>query len=130
MNRRSFLKFLPAGVLGAKHAAAEAAESLVLRRAPIGGIGYVDHGAALNMAGGIGGPSNSWAIKELEHLLDPRTRAMKRANIRVESLDPDLASMKSMSLGVRLEIQKDRLLDREVDRERSRLENIIAGIFD
>jgi hypothetical protein len=136
MNRRGFLKFLPAAVIGGKQAAAEAAEKLALGAGPIGGLGLMD--AAGSLSGGsytanyIGSSvqNTDWAINDLRRLLDPAWLAERRDEIRVQALDPDLASMKSMSLGVRMQIQKDRLLARYVERERTRLEKIIAGVFD
>lgn len=135
MNRRSFLKFLPAGVIGAKQAAAEAAEKLALGADPIGGLGYMDaeRGMPAPPTGYIGSStlsSRDWATNDLKRLIDPGWLRERRETIRVQSLDPDLASMKSMSLSVRIEMQKDRLLARHVEREKTRLEKIIAGVFD
>jgi hypothetical protein len=136
MNRRGFLKFLPAAVIGGKQAAAEAAEKLALGNAPIGGLGLMDADSSLGGGSyaanciGVSASSSEWAIKDLRRLIDPAWLAERRDEIRVQALDPDLATMKSMSLGVRMQMQKDRLLARHVERERTRLEKIIAGIFD
>lgn len=128
MNRRSFLKFLPAGVVGVRQAAAEAAEKLALGDGRIGGLGYMDHDTVGELGPmGWGGPTNDRAVKDLKRLLDPEWLKAKRETIQVRSLDPDIACMKSMSLSVRIQIQKDRLLARHVERERSILEKIIAG---
>lgn len=45
-------------------------------------------------------------------------------------LDPDLASMRSMSLSVRIEMQRERNLQRSIDRERSYLNGFLEKVLD
>lgn len=129
MNRRGFLKFLPAAVIGGKQAAAEAAEKLALGN--VGALGSVGFPPSVGM---IHSPDSSdsttWARRNLTRLLDPRWLEQRREQIGVAVLDPDLASMKSLSLSVRISMQKDRNFEREISRERSYLEKVIAGVFD
>lgn len=53
--------------------------------------------------------------------------AQVRGRVTVSVLDPDLASMQSMSLSVRMEMQKDRTARMLIDRERTWLERLIRG---
>ena len=126
MNRRSFLKFLPAGVIGAKQAAVEAAEKLALD----GVSGSMNlRGSPVSSAGSVG-IGNDWARANLKRLVDPEWIAYRKQQVAVGALDADLAMMKSIALGRRIDMQRDRNFQRETDRERSYLEKTIAGFFD
>jgi len=126
MNRRSFLKFLPAGVIGARQAAAEAAEKLALN----GVSGSMSLSGAPSTVAGPIGIGNDWARANLKRLIDPEWLAYRKQQVAVGALDADLAMMKSIALGRRIDMQRDRNFQRETDRERSYLEKTIAGFFD
>lgn len=54
----------------------------------------------------------------------------KRRNVVVTALDPDLAVRKSMSLSVRIGIQKERNFQREIENERTYYDRVLSGFFD
>ena len=128
MNRRSFLKFIPAGVIGAK----QAAEKLALGTADALGSGLgAQYAGAFYDAVETKGPSSiygdgSWIRESLARLVDPEWLAEMRRNTHVDCIDPDLASMQSISLSVKMQMQRDRNVERQVSGERTRLERMLA----
>ena len=129
MNRRSFLKFIPAGVLGAKQAAAQAAEKLAFG---VGEIGLEASSATDMPMGGIAGSGDyaGYARKRLAQMLTPWWQELRRRGISVSRLDPDLASMRSLSLSVRMQMQRDRNFERIMADERAHYEGALSGLFD
>lgn len=129
MNRRGFLGLLGATPFAAKKAAAEAVSSLVGISGPMAIPSGGDVPASLgSLSSSRGGPDDvEWATKQLSRFLNPKNLERMRKNIVVTRLDPDLASMQSMSLSARMAIQKERRLQETIDSERSWLERMIEG---
>lgn len=133
MNRRGFLKFLPAAAVGGKRALVEAAERLVLP-------GVVNPGLA-GSGGGAPAPDGSpldddpsrriWATKRLFQLANPVHLEQRRQDAwHVHALDPDLASMYSMSLSAKIVIQRERNYQRALDADRGFYGRVLSGLWD
>lgn len=128
-SRRSFFGILPGAALGGKQAAAAlAAEAEKL--AGVQALGASDTPYPQPSAVQVAVESSKWAAARLDQFFRPAERARRWDQTSVNHLDPDLVSMRSMSLSARMTIQKQRNFDRHEMRERSYLEGVIAGIFD
>lgn len=125
LSRRSFFGLIPGAALGGKaaikEAAAKAAEGMALA---VPGGGYPPMGLA--------GSTNdkSWAVKALQRLVDPDTFMERKRELVVTRFDPDLASNHSMSLSVKMLVQRERDFERYREREKTYLERTISGYFD
>jgi acetyl-CoA acetyltransferase len=120
VSRRSFFGILPGAALGAR---AAAAESLALGEGTLAAL----PGVMQMMPVGI---DKANAIKELARLALPSARDRMMADAWVSRLDPDLASMHSMSLAVRFQMQRERQVDREMAKRKTWLEGIVAGLWE
>lgn len=123
MNRRSFLKFIPAVGLASKTAAKEAIAKASGVDFGLSGFNEIPSGPGLSGAA----VDRGWALKKLAEVLDGTYRDKLAENTIVGRLDPDLAAMQSMSISARVFIQKERLIERAVKSERTWLERIIRG---
>lgn len=129
MNRRGFLKALAGAVAAGPRAASAAvqeAEKLVLEGLP---------GDSVIPSVGSWGPAPAqsslvWATRGLARLTNPMYREHIRSQIGVSRLDPDLASMRSMSLSVKVGIQQERNYHRALENEKTYLEKALTGLFD
>lgn len=138
MKRRNFLGFLGgAAVAGpgmAKAAAAKAVEDLALG----GGIGM-----PASFGGGLGpgpsgfvGQSASGAISQIvraQNMLEKiagmtaAERTKRKQQMHVGALDPDLAAYRSMSIGARMDMQRERNLERYIAERRGMWEIFADG---
>lgn len=66
----------------------------------------------------------------MAQLVNPAWLEQKLMDTTVHALDPDLASMRSISLSVKIEMQRERNFKREIARTKSYYEKVIAGVFD
>jgi hypothetical protein len=134
MRRRGFLGFMGgaavAGPSMAKQALAQSVGDLSL-----GGIGMSYGGLGVPLPASMGArsiSSASWAASNLAKLVgrSAAQHAFHRKRIQPVALDPDLASYRSMSLGARISMQRDRDYERSIEQERGYLEATIAGWFE
>lgn len=139
MNRRKFLTFLGLGAVGGKRAAAQAAEVLTAQM----NLGALDAAVGRKVAGtrrylgddsdfryGEGASEDEMTRVQNLRLFGLPDWIVERWNEDaddVDTLDPDLASMKSFSLSAKLSMQRDRNRKRAVeqywqrrDRDRAR----------
>lgn len=131
MNRRAFLRFLPGAIVGGKQAAKAAVdaatEKLVFEgiEGTVAGPVPAPHGVPMASSTG------EYARKELLRLANPFYVDQRREDDSwVNRLDPDLASMHSMSLSARISIQRDRNVGRAMDRHKRWLSRALTGAFD
>lgn len=133
MKRRGFLAALAAAPIVGPAVAKQAADKAVAELAGVnlGGLGGV--------SGALGGlvPPPSYApqhdlmraaslLRSIAGLTAEQRRKARR-NVWVQSLDPDLASYRSMSLSFRMEMQRDRNLQYRIENRRGWLERTLAG---
>lgn len=138
MKRRSFFGFAAgAAVAGpglAKAAAAKVVQDLALGQganalAGSGMIGYPEPGYGLAAAQG---PLDN--ILRAKSMLDKLTgmSAAKRAEIKrrlhVGALDPDLAGYHSLSIGTRIDMQRERNLEKMIAERRGVFERMAIGL--
>lgn len=128
-NRRSFFGLIPGAALGGKQAAvalAAEAEKLALGS---GGFSPPEGFYPESLSDAVPGEDRGWAARRLAELMDANKRARRWEHTFVTRIDPDLASMRSLSLSAKMAMQKQRDFDREEARTRTYLEGVIAGIF-
>lgn len=125
MNRRAFLKFLPAGIFGSrKAAAAMMAEAEQMALAAPGGASD----AAKQV---FPVPPGDWARKDLLRLANPEWLTWRKSSMAATTrFDPDLAVNRSYSLATKMLIQRDRDFARMIAAEKSQLQHIIEGMMD
>lgn len=130
MNRRGFIR----GLIAAPFAGKEAISKL----AQIGIQGTALGGATSESGVGYSEPRGfsshedySWCHEGLKRLLDPDNIKRIRDECFVAHLDPDLAACNSFSLAVRYTMQRERLVERQINSQRSRFETILreAGLL-
>lgn len=136
MKRRNFLGFLGgAAVAGpgmVKEAAAKATADLALGHGALGGLSYA--GSAPMPSYGIAAQSGMIdQIIRAKTMLDKlagmtaEQRARHKARLHVGALDPDLASYHSLSIGARMDMQRERQLDRLIKERRGMFEILATG---
>ncbi|MDP2618604.1 MAG: hypothetical protein Q8P46_00265 [Hyphomicrobiales bacterium] len=80
---------------------------------------------------GPGGPNDrSWAAQSLKRLFNPALLEQRKQNMVVTRFDPDLAANRSMSLSVKMLIQRERNFKRETESERTYLQQVLDGTWD
>lgn len=134
MKRRAFFGFAAgAAVAGpgmAKAAAAKVVEDLALGQgtsALVGGLGY---SGSVPFGGFAGAPIDG--ILRAQNMLSKiaglsaAERAKKKRQMHVGALDPDLAAYRSLSIGARIDMQRERNLERLLS-ERKGMWEILAG---
>lgn len=121
MKRRGFLSFLGGAAVAGPAMAKQAVvgiEAMALPTIPM-------HGPIGDLVGGIGGPYASgdeydhakWLrsrIAEVTGISDSQRRERMK-DVIVTSLDPDLAANRSFSLAAKIDMQKRRNVDRQLD---------------
>lgn len=132
MKRRNFLGFLGGAAVGGKQVAAKAIESAAALSLPDVAIktGDLASGSA-----GIGGPSIDPAYramrvkqiaKELVGFRKSKSKLIEEARLQMHDspfrLEPDLHSLRSMSLTRKIHIQRDADLLRQINRQKSWLQ--------
>ena len=132
MKRRNFLGFLGGAAVGGKQVAAKAIESAAALSLPDVAIktGVLASGSA-----GIGGPSIDPAYKamrvkqiakELMGFRKSKSKLIEEARLQMHDspfrLEPDLHSLRSMSLTRKIHIQRDADLLRQINRQKSWLQ--------
>ena len=134
MKRRSFLGFL-GGAAVAGPSMAKQAVAATLSDMSVAGLsgGLLQQG----LAQPVGGYASSvghleWAATQLAKL-GMRTAEQHAFHVRrqsVSTLDPDLASYRSMALHQKISIQRQRDYWRSLEHERGYLQATIAGWFE
>jgi hypothetical protein len=121
-NRRSFLRLVGMAPIAAPVAAREAAASIGLKSA----IGAAAVGINSGVVGaGLDPPAETheqYLVRSLKEIMRPEASEEARREISTMLLDPDLASMRSMSLSAVRAIQVERLVDRTIQMRKSYLE--------
>lgn len=131
MKRRGFLGFMGGAAVAGPGMVKEAAAK-TLADLSLGGIGGFPPSSpypsgAINSLGQM-----EWASKELAKLgLRPAAQhAFHKRRTQVHSLDPDLASYRSIALHRKISIQRERQYERELRETKSYFEATVAGWFD
>lgn len=137
MKRRGFLGVMAgAAVAGpgmAKQAAAKVAEELALGSGS-SSLGLVGGQVYGNM---MPPPSAVNSISEIargKNMLDKllgmsaTQKAKLRSRMHVGRLDPDLANYRSMSIGFRMEMQRDRNLERQLSDRKTMWQRLADGL--
>lgn len=138
MKRRKFLGFLGgAAVAGpgmAKAAATQGIEALSV--SPVMPMNMVNPGMFGTAASAISGPVDDfdpvgWARRDLARFLGKSAEQLirERNGIQVAMLDPDIASMRSLSLGAKVRMQRERLFERQQADERGWLERRLDEVL-
>lgn len=132
MNRRGFLKFLPAAIVGGRKAIAEAAKDEAAKWALIKPTGVTDERAWIPVRRSYetlfptAEKMRSNALSQLATLFSPSNVDRIRRGVVVTRLDPDIASLRSFSLSVKMSMQRERAVQKELYWEKDRLDGIIA----
>lgn len=133
MKRRKFLAFLGGAVASGPSAAKVVAEQASLESLRLGsiGIGSVVGGpvpASQDMFGESYERTN-WAKEALKTLtgMSALERDRMRRRTHINSLDPNIAACRSMSLVAKIRLSKDLAFEREQREQKSYLEGVIAG---
>jgi hypothetical protein len=125
MKRRGFLKLMGAAPIAAPVMAKEAAANMVAEL-PITGAKI---GASLSPSQPGGPPPSNigWAVKDLRRLftMSAQELARRKQLTSVHTLDADLASLRSIALWKRVQMQRDRNFERDIANEKSWLQHII-----
>ena len=126
-TRRGFLKMLGIGAAAAPMAPA-AVGDLTLSGVNVAGMGGLHFGgeAVQNPATSLG-YSQGWVQRKVAELMSPSAKAERWQNTNVFSLDPDLHALRSMSLGSKIAIQRQRNFERSEASARSYVERLLRG---
>lgn len=131
MKRRGFLGFLAGGAVAvpgmAKQAVASSMADLSLEG--ISGVVAGDGGFG-PVAASIG--QSDWAAKSLAQIVGRTAQQHEyfKRRTRVDRLDPDLATYRSLALHAKIAMQRDRDYQRNLESERGYFEAVVAGWFD
>lgn len=128
LNRRSFFGLIPGAALGVKPAAAALAAEA--ERLALGGLQAIGHPDRPYPGGSVVAGDTDWAQRRLLEFMRPAERVRRWEQTIVTRIDPDLASMRSLSLSAKMAIQKQRDFDRHEKSQIGYWEGVIAGIFD
>lgn len=129
MKRRAFLGFLGGAAVAGPQAAKSAAQ-MTMADTSFAGLGLARNMGAL--AAGSESPDKSWAVTSLKRLVgmsDVEVARRKRGHY-VDGLDPEVASLRSVSLVHKVRMTRDRAFERRNQDERTYLEGVIAGLWD
>lgn len=130
MRRRNFLGMFGAAVASGPKAIADVGlQGLNIRGvvAPLGLGGYEDRiGQSPSM------DNVSWAKSSLERLraMTPWARDLKRRSFHMEAMDPNTASLRSVSLSQKIRISHRRQYEASCRMHDSYLEGVIAGLLE
>lgn len=135
MKRRSFFGIAAgaavAGPRMAKQAVTEGLESLAVSGSSLGGA----VGGSYAIPAGM--PSTQNPISRVMQAqsafqklvgITAAQRAKYRKAVHVGQLDPDIAAYRSISLGAKIEWQKDRNVDRAIGERKSMLQRVLDGL--
>ena len=139
MKRRNFLGFLGGVAVGGKQVAAKAIESAAALSLPDIAI---KTGVLASGSVGIGGPSIDPAYKamrvkqiakELMGFRKSKSKLIEEARLQMHDspfrLEPDLHSLRSMSLTRKIHIQRDADLLRQINRQKSWLQRELEQLM-
>ncbi len=140
MKRRAFLGFLGgaavAGPTAAKSAADMAIADLAVADLAVGNVAFPSMGASLDgAAGGMNAATSSnigWATERLRKLVgaSDAEQRQKFRDFYVATLDPNIASCRSLSLTTRIRVSKRIQFDRQNEDRRTYLQGIIDGLWE
>lgn len=129
-SRRGVLRLIGMAPIAAQVAAKEQA----LAKINLGRHGLLQPGLAGYASGNANVPGSDHLHKQLKKLLSPGQRdKMRRQMSGPISLDPDLASSRSMSISAAVSIQRERNIDRMIEQElgwlQERIGEMTGGII-
>lgn len=131
MKRRSFMGLLGAvGVTGPK-GVAKAVAPVGSEVLSLAGMAYPEDGESMPMAHGVHG-STKWAKEALVKFIgmSAESEAQAKRSYYVNSLDPDTHSLRSVSLGAKMRITRERQYAAWKRNRKPYLEGVIAGLWD
>lgn len=128
MKRRAFLGFL-GGAAASGPAMAKAASEMTITDLSVSP--YIS-GGEVPYASVASKDDKIWAKSRLAHLLGKSAEqiAREKRDYCISSLDPDTASLRSVSLGGKIRMQKARSYEMNCKREEERYRGILAGLWD
>jgi hypothetical protein len=135
MKRRAFLGFLGGAAIAGPSAAKTAVEmttadlSLSKMGLAYSGVGMATASKAIGE--GFEYDHKSWAKDALKRMVGVTAaeRFRKKQQFYSDGLDPNVASLRSVSLTNRIRISRDHQFERSEERERHYLEGVIAGLW-
>lgn len=141
MQRRSFLGFLGGAVASAPAMAKTALSNVENLKFPgivPKGLGWFNEdpptpagGIGIPQSSPLGGPtpSTTWAWRNLRALknMNPWTKKFRERSFRLEALDPNTASLRSVSLSQKMRISRRIQVDEALLMERQRYHAQIRG---
>lgn len=134
MKRRGFLGALAAVAAGGPKTIARAVPTDVggLGLGTIAGLGHGLGEAYLDHAQPIDPGTTSWAATQLARLkaMTPWARRLKYRRTYVHALDPNTASLRSVSLGHKINMSKRIQFERQMENEHDYLKGIIGRMID
>jgi len=132
-TRRAFFALF-GGAVAAGPAAAKTAAQMTMADLSVGKLG-LSLGSSMvsgSPAGSINETSQvGWAKDSLKKLagVSKVERAMRKQEFYFDGLDPQIASLRSISLVNRIRISRDIQFERSEVRQRSYLEGVISGLW-
>lgn len=128
MKRRSFLGFL-GGAAAAGPSMAKGAADIAMSDLRLAGSMYGDGSASAGYPITASGSASSWAKESLERFLGktPDMIAYEKRGRSVHALEPDVASMRSLSMRAKVSMSRDRQYERATRQEHENLLGHIAG---
>lgn len=130
MKRRGFLGFLAGGAVAAPGMAKQAVASSMADLSLEGISGSVVGDGSFGPVAVIG--QSDWAAKSLAQIVGRTAQQHEyfKRRTRVDRLDPDLATYRSLALHAKIAMQRDRDYQRHLESERGYFEAVVAGWFD
>ena len=115
LSRRNFFGVAAGGAVSAPVIAKEATAKMGIEK-----LGYASHYGSSVVANDGEYGTIEWARKRFEKITERGNIRYRRANIRANqsSMDPDLASMRSVSPSAAYNIQVERAITRSMEREK------------
>lgn len=123
IGRRGLLGLLAAAPVAAREAASKAGITRQFDR-----VAYPPAPAMLSGSTAVGG-HKQWMLERAKEWLTGQAEEEIRRNIGVGALDPDIASMRSLSLTGAIQMQRARNIKREIESQRSYFEREIEKLF-
>lgn len=136
MKRRNFLGFLGGAAVGGPSVAQSTLSSAGFADLAPAGIRLnqgIDHMSVVGAQSTTNAYDNiGWAKKRLDELygLTAAAREHQKRNHYISQLDPDTASLRSVSLTSKIKIAKDRSFEIEQRRSATHLQGIIAKLWE
>lgn len=131
MNRRGFLSGLGGAAVAGPAAAKAGLESLDLGRVATTGAGGSWYPGSVGSVARSGADADH-AQRQLSKLMGKSASAIERERktYHVSGLDPDVATLRSVSLGRKIEMSRHRQYDRDQRDRQGYFEGIIAGLWE